>query len=298
MMMLHRAVLFLLLPLLHLSAAENLRAVLEEAYETSRTASYVAEIEQPRFREFKDIMKVVYYRKVEKDGTVLLRADFHDTKQLRFSFLSNRDEQYAIDASTGTAWQGGDFLRLFWLESLLNRPCREEFSRAEYSGRKTTWKERPCRKITMRIPDDAGTEDGPPVSAFTGFSAAGDAEQRRRHPFVREYLLDGGTGAIISLRKYNAQGQVLSAVSLGEVDFQPKWEELPGLFDTPPKIKGFVANAREFRAKVRQEQEAAFQKLLRSRNAPVRRWQLILALLGCACLAAFALLRRRQNGNW
>ncbi|MCQ2403633.1 MAG: hypothetical protein MJ202_07920 [Lentisphaeria bacterium] len=298
MTILHRAVFFLFLPLLYLSAAENLRAVLEEAYETSRTASYVAEIEQPRLREEKDIAKVVYHRKVEKDGTVLLRVDFYGAQHLHFSFLSNRDGQYAIDASTGTAWQGGDFLRLFWLESLLNRPCREEFSRAEYSGRKTTWKERPCRKITMRIPDDAGTEDGPPVSAFTGFSAAGDAEQRRRHPFTREYLLDNETGVLLSLRKYNAQGQVLSAVSLGEADFHPVWEEHPGLFDTPSKISGRVANAMEFRDRVSQEKDAARQRSFKRRGLQFHRWQLLLALLGGACLAAAVIHHRRQNGNW
>ncbi len=276
--------------------AKSLRVTLEKAYKVSQEACYVAEITLPCFPEFEDIQKVIYYRKIEEDGTVLLRADFQGTARLLFSFLANRNGQFAIDASTGMVWKGGDFMRLFWLESLLNRPFHEELAHAEYSDSTVNWNGRTVHRIVMRIPDEVGTEDGPPVSAFTGFCVASDVDQRRLHPFVREYMIDIETGVILSLRKFNAKGQLLSVVDLGKVDFHPVWEESPGLFETPLKICGRVANTVEFREKMRRKKNLHPRHFVK-RDALIRNWQFILTLFGCSCIVGAFILHRVSRSN-
>ena len=112
-------------------ASPREQARLEEAFGRSARAEYIAEA-PVRFPEFPEAVRTIFYRKCEADGFVCLRAELYiDNSAPRWIFLRNREGRFAIDVRSGLAVRGGEFLRLYLLESLHNRPSRRELAYSE-----------------------------------------------------------------------------------------------------------------------------------------------------------------------
>jgi len=151
-------------------------------------------------------------------------------------------------------------------------------------------------KAVVRLPDELSRDEEAPLSAVTGHPGT-TAFLRQRHPFVREYYIDRETGVLLGFRKFSASGKLLSARNLGQVEFQPDWTMLPGIFDTPAKVVAEVDDTASFRAwlagNVQKKRWKRHRRNAWSGNPQI--WAYILAFVGGACLAGGWWLRRRQR---
>ena len=251
------------------------------------------------FPEFTNIQRAVYYRKVVEDK-VLLRVDLlNRSGEAVWSFLQNQEGEFGIHHPTKLAVRGGDFLRLFYLESLNNRPFWAPMQNLDYAADAADFQGRQCTRLTASFPKGA-RDDGVPLVKFHGFTGADDVEILKSYPYVRRYLIDNATGLIVGLAKYNSQGKLLSSITLGKVIFTPDWTTVPGIFDTPAKVVCQVESAGQFRQFV-QEYEAAMRgKLKHHENAFVNfciTYARHFLLLAGILLVGGAWLLRRRTGE-
>ena len=223
-----------------------------------------------------------------------------EEKLARFVELELLHEGYevekAFDGRSGLAVRGGEFLRLYLLESLHNRPSRRELAYSEMAFVRSSLNGRECDKATVRLPDELSRDEEAPLSAVTGHPGT-TAFLRKRHPFVREYYIDRETGVLLGFRKFSASGKLLSARNLGQVEFQPDWTMRPGIFDTPAKVVAEVDDTASFRAwlagNVQKNRWKRHRRNAWSGNPQI--WAYILAFVGGVCLAGGWWLRRRQR---
>jgi len=232
---------------------------IDDAQAKSRCISYIAEIPNPVFPELPRCIKVIYYRKyIENDHSVNLRADFYDKDKILFSFLSNSDGQFAMHASGVTA-EGGDFLRLFHLESLTNRMYTYEQKYSNYTFSTNKYNGRACTIVTANIPKDIEDDLSylMPVMGLSGgaiLSRTGENGKLKpdihylqsHHPYRREFWIDNETGCLLNIRKYSLNKELLSNVNLGKVNFTPDWSQYPDLFLSPAIITCHVSTTGQF----------------------------------------------------
>lgn len=282
-----------------MASAESAQALarLEEAFVRSARAEYIAEA-SVRFPEFPEAVRTIFCRKCEEDGFVCLRAELYteNSSAPRWIFLRNREGRFAIDGRSGLAVRGGEFLRLYLLESLHNRPSRRELAYSEMAFVRSSLNGRECDKAVVRLPEELSRDEEAPLSAVTGHPGT-TAFLRKMHPFVREYCIDRETGVLLGFRKFSASGKLLSARNLGQVEFEPDWSMRPGIFDTPANVVAEVDNTASFRAwlagNVQKNRWKRHRRNAWSGNPQI--WAYILALVGGVCLVGGWWLRRRQR---
>ena len=278
-------------------ASPREQARLEEAFVRSARAEYIAEVPVV-FPEFPEAVRTIFYRKCEEDGFVCLRAELctENSSAPRWIFLRNREGRFAIDVRSGLAVRGGEFLRLYLLESLHNRPSRRELAYSEMAFVRSSLNGRECDKATVRLPEELSRDEEAPLSAVTGHPGT-TAFLRQRHPFVREYYIDRETGVMLGFRKFSASGKLLSARNLGQVEFEPDWSMRPGIFDTPANVVAEVDDTASFRAwlagNVQKNRWKRHRRNAWSGNPQI--WAYILAFIGGVSLAGGWWLRRRQR---
>ena len=232
----------------NIDSADGLEA-LEKAFQKSSKTDYIAEIEYPQMPEYPEITKAVYYRRCMPDGEVLLRADFHDATGLSFSFMSNKDGQFAIGHRKKLAARGGAFQRLFFLESMNNRPLmtKAEYFTCDISD--ITFGGRACSLLVIKIVDDVGKEGKPKLHWVTGFLGSGDGGINELIPYTREFIIDKEQGNILAIRKYDASGKLYQNSNLGAFVLSPDWGKYShNLFDSPKKTHFDVSTAGQFRS--------------------------------------------------
>ena len=275
----------------NIDSADGLEA-LEKAFKKSSKTDYIAEIEYPPMPEYPEVTKAVYYRRCLPDGELLLRADFHDAAGLSFSFISNKDGQFAIDHRKKRAARGGAFQRLFFLESMNNRPhmTKAEYFTCDISD--MTFRERACSLLVIKIVDDAGKEGKPKLHWVTGFLGSVDGGKEELIPFTREYIIDKEQGNILAIRKYDESGKLYQNSNLGAFILSPDWGKYSrNLFDSPKKTHFDVSTAGQFRSILESMDKTPSEK----QGLRCWQWAAAFGILGLLIIVLLTFLHRNRS---
>ena len=263
--------------------------LLEKAFTFGSKAGYIAECSHPSLPGCAQLTKAVYYRCPQSDGSLLLRADYHDGEGLCWSLWENEDGVFASHAPTGLTVRGECFQPLYQLESLNTSPWWEEFNYATFQISATQYRSYSAWRIVCQT--KTKDEHGNPLSSqeVLGLPAkkTGAFSDFPRHPFIREYVIERSTCAILSLKKFGLHGDLLFHRDLGRVTLAPDWTQFPNLFASPDKLDGEVHGFVDFRQFVRER-----QTLLRvNRHRTVQaKWMNFISSWGCQFLAILGCL--------
>ena len=279
-------------------AAPDGEALLADAFAQSPQVGYVAEFERPVLPGTRKLAKAIFYRCPQADGALWLRADFYDANGLCWSFWENGEGAFAQHVATGLTVRGEAFYPLNRLEWMNNRPYWEEFKHADFQVTEAKFGRYPAWRVIVRT--RTTEEAGKSLDGLAVVGRPGELSQFPRHPFVREYLLERESRAILGVKNFSRNGKLLSRNSLGMVTLQPDWTAYPSLFDTPKAVNALVSDFTEFRGLVEEARKAQQQERRRHRNhrgvgafLAAHAWQ-VMALLGCGFLVLAAGLRRRR----
>lgn len=297
------------MPSAHTEERENL-SLLENAFTASRTCSYATEIRPAKWPDFPKATKVFFYRKCEQDGFILLRADLFEGERLAWTFIQNRDGRFAVHHKTGTIASGGAFMRLYQLEDLFNRPVKYELALADYKISDARYRSRDCLQLVMHTPETP-PEGMDELLYFMDELRVNDASSKvlAQHPFKRVFLIDKKENVILSVKKYNANGNLLSTATLGNVMFNPDWNILGDkLFATPSHIDMHADTTAQFRRHLlktlvpitenKTNQTASWRAKCAYWLHAISGWtwhygKYALAVVGLVCIAAVVWLKRR-----
>ena len=322
--MLLAGVMLLAAPTGHLEitlSEETARAldVVDAARQKNLVANYVAVLERPKFPECGRVKKAIFYRKCEADGFVLLQLDIYfDDGGPAWTFVKNRDGQFAMELKAGWAVKGQDFQRLSQLEVLANPVYRARMQLLTVEQTEVRWKDAPSVRYVFRTPAYldkvaiSGSDETIPLQDFWRWPVRTPKEFRSEHATTWEYVIDQGSGLLVSRRTFNGNGQLLTDVNLGTLQLVTNWEEYPGLFATPQELRTEVLTAKNFYmlmdwdrnmpqspdAQAQQSRRAglrAQESWLQRLAAVAGRWKVAICVaLGVCFLGAAALLKRHQ----
>ena len=281
-------------------------AMLVQAVQKSRTASYIAVLKQPKLTWFPMIDKAVFYRRIDADGGVFLRTELFSREELQWVFLQNEKGKYAICPPANISAQGGDFLPLYYLACLMHQPYWGELEKCTYEIADKMYGGRKCRLLTVTTPGRERSEETDENEIFfrivtENWNKADTCSTiKQGHPFVREYTLDAETGMIVALRKFNWYGKLIFVQSVGEVDFNPDWSKYSNLFETPKHIDNLVATTEQFVNVVKQKRLLQTQIAGEGYNSPKRAWNhevIMYGLLAAGILLVGGAWWLRRNGR-
>lgn len=280
-----RILAFLLMPLFFL-AEESQLALLESAYRKSQHCDYIAEVTHLHFPEFPEVTRGIFFRKTDKDGTVLLRTDLYDRDEPLFSFVKNATNEFAISHKHGKTVLGGCFTRLWYFEEMFQRPYWNEFNFAEFS--QETTEAYPSRRKRMKViskisEDSFDVKDLSYYDVF-GFFYVKDVLQEQ-HPYMREYEIDKEEGIILGLRKYNCFSEKIFDRSFETVDFHPDWSKHPKLFTTPRTFDYYARSTAQFLALLSAPRQPVFHRHRHSPPFLEKYGFYLLGAFGLCCIA-------------
>ena len=226
--------------------------MLDNAIKQSSKGSYIAEISNPSFPEFNGLgplmqkpVKAVYYRRPREDGGLDLALELYGKSGMTLRFVQNSEGRFVHSPVYNISAKGGMFLRLYSLMALYNdfhlqekKNSEYEFGEAEYSGR-------PCMKLDMFISKEI-INDSKYVYGITGSPAPDFKDYFVTRPCHRTILIDKENGQIVSIREFNINGQCISDMNLGKVDFTPNWKKHPDVFATPANPELTVMTTKDF----------------------------------------------------
>ncbi len=221
-------------------------AKLAEAFRQSKEKDFISTIVKPAFPEFPSVDKAVFYRCMSKSKgkEPLLQLDLYQNEYICVSFIQNEDGQFAIDHQHGFAVSGGDFARLFYLESLFQGFHPRMMEYGGYAETFCTIGKREGYFVTWTLPQ--GLLDAMP--SFAGVTHLHEDEDSiiAKYPAIREYRIDRATNIVYSCTLYNSKRKRLASLEMGSVDYAPDWSLHEGLFGTPEKTIGQVASIQAF----------------------------------------------------
>ncbi len=216
------------------------------AFDRTAEAEYIAEIQEPMFPEFPGIDKAVSFRRME-GGKPHLRLELLKDGKLEYVFLQNGDGQFAHSLKSGVTVKGGDFMRLFMLDSMVQRPFDNGLRHSDYAIEENVrFCGRACTKVVVSLPE-AVQNDFYEIRLLTGcdWKRRNIAELKQHFPFKREYLIDRDYGIVLSVKKWNGNGQLVSKVQCDKSDLAPDWEKGKECF-AMPHYDGICMDTRAF----------------------------------------------------
>ena len=224
---------------------EQLTNRLNDAFRHSREADLICVIDKPEFPEFSSIAQAVFYRcNSQNSKETLIRLDILSNGEICYSFIKNDDGQFAINHKFGFAVAGGDFFRLFYLDSLFAGFDPQVMKYSEYKIQENASGNRSSYFITCSIPKEIWND----MSYIRGLTRSRDREMEilDNYPYTRVYKIDGATNIVQSCTTFNSKGKKLSFHDIGKANFTPDWSKHKGIFDTPNNIKTRVVSTKSF----------------------------------------------------
>ncbi len=284
----------------HADDQEDHIALLERAFEAGKKASYCAETEIPSGEVDSIILQpCTLYRSVSPTGELKLRMEIFSKPV----WINRPDGQYAIQGDTvGKIFE----IPQLWFFEQLNAPIAiEELQNAEFVVEDTIYNKRPCRYVLVKSTSNVVEKQLSERlnSAKDDFSRQVIQEQLRnlpsQLPVRRVFLIDNETNVILARKHYNANGNSLLTIELGNVRFG---EQDEALFELPHDATYLESSPGAFATKM--------TKAVRSAPSMQRKtswniwWKRINAvpawvffLIGCAALGGAFVHRRWQRNK-